>query len=224
MLRPELIADPCHEHLSFVTDPVIAPKVIYDTSINFGMYPEVVGISAWDGTMIFDGEVADMPRDARLVLALTITGMDTVEVSRHVWLSDEELKNSLRTLIEKAYGQTVQADDMSDDATVGYRSGLARQLVRRNEPMARIVQPIRSNHFTSLTERQVQILNFVADGYSNKEVAARMQLAPGTIAESLSRSRQRIGAGRRVLIATGVELYTGPVSEPPEELSDSYVE
>lgn len=214
-LKPEFAIEPLPEHLTLVDDPdSIAPAIIRDPSKDYGRDPEVWGVSAWGGIMMFDGEAEEMSPERRLVLAMAITGMTSKEMSRHVWLEETGIKNHIKALLKTVYGrEAIEAADMSDDSKIRFRkSGLARKMVRRDEPMAKIVRPAASDRYRNLSDRQLQILSTVADGLGDDEVAGQLYIATSTVKHNLSLIRKQIGASRRALIATGIELYVGPAS------------
>ena len=54
----------------------------------------------------------------------------------------------------------------------------------------------------SLTQRELQIVRFVCDGLSNKEIARRMRLAEGTIKFRLHLIYQKLTINNRTSLAT----------------------
>jgi DNA-binding NarL/FixJ family response regulator len=50
----------------------------------------------------------------------------------------------------------------------------------------------------NLTSRQAEVLRLLADGLSNKEIAARLFLSPGTVERHLTTIYHKLGLGGRV--------------------------
>jgi DNA-binding NarL/FixJ family response regulator len=50
----------------------------------------------------------------------------------------------------------------------------------------------------NLTARQAEVLRLLADGLSNKEIAARLYLSPGTVERHLATIYRKLGLGGRV--------------------------
>jgi DNA-binding NarL/FixJ family response regulator len=50
----------------------------------------------------------------------------------------------------------------------------------------------------NLTSRQAEVLRLLADGLSNKEIAARLYLSPGTVERHLATIYHKLGLGGRV--------------------------
>ena len=53
----------------------------------------------------------------------------------------------------------------------------------------------------NLTPRQTEVLRLLADGLSNKEIAARLYLSPGTVERHLATIYRKLGLGGRVAAA-----------------------
>jgi DNA-binding NarL/FixJ family response regulator len=49
-----------------------------------------------------------------------------------------------------------------------------------------------------LTQRQIEVMRLLADGLSNKEIAARLYLSPGTVERHLATIYHKLGLGGRV--------------------------
>jgi DNA-binding NarL/FixJ family response regulator len=50
----------------------------------------------------------------------------------------------------------------------------------------------------NLTPRQAEVLRLLADGLSNKEIAVRLYLSPGTVQRHVTTIYRKLGLGRRV--------------------------
>lgn len=84
---------------------------------------------------------------------------------------------------------------------------LMRQVAAR--PAAR---PVDGGQVEALTERELEVLRLLAQGYSNPEIAQRMHLASGTVRNYVSTILQKLGVADRTEAAV-VALQRGLVSQ-----------
>ena len=61
----------------------------------------------------------------------------------------------------------------------------------------------------SITERQRQVIELIADGYSNDEVARRLGISPRTAKAHSDVLRQKLGCARRRQIPSAYRSLTG---------------
>jgi DNA-binding CsgD family transcriptional regulator len=64
-----------------------------------------------------------------------------------------------------------------------------------------------------LTQRELEILHLMADGLTDKEIAARLEIAPGTVSNHVAFILAKLGAPRRanaVALAFRLGLMAGP--------------
>jgi DNA-binding NarL/FixJ family response regulator len=69
----------------------------------------------------------------------------------------------------------------------------------------------------NLTARQAEVLRLLADGLSNKEIAARLYLSPGTVERHLGTVYRKLGLGGRV-DATRYAVENGLAQYPNREM------
>jgi DNA-binding NarL/FixJ family response regulator len=89
----------------------------------------------------------------------------------------------------------------------GLRSGMVASLIEpstvRSTPRA--IQPaqrLRSESTSqSLTTQQMVVARLIADGLSNRQIAERLTIAPGTVANHVRHIMVRLGVDNRVQIA-----------------------
>jgi ATP/maltotriose-dependent transcriptional regulator MalT len=62
---------------------------------------------------------------------------------------------------------------------------------------------------TSITERQRQVIELIAAGYSNEEVGERLGISPRTAKAHCDVLRQKLGVARRRQIPVAYRLLTG---------------
>jgi len=72
----------------------------------------------------------------------------------------------------------------------------------------------------SLTQRELQIVRFVSEGFSNKEIARRMRVSAGTIKFRLHLIYQKLAVNNRTSLATLVMR----AERLPDSLVDEVIE
>ena len=113
------------------------------------------------------------------------------------------LKDTRRNDLVAAIKGTAEGKSFLDPAVAGT---LMRQMTA--EPAAR---PVDSGQAEALTERELDVLRLLAQGYSNPEIAQRMHLAAGTVRNYVSTILQKLGVGDRTQAAV-VALQRGLIS------------
>ncbi len=73
-------------------------------------------------------------------------------------------------------------------------------------------RPVDGGQVEALTERELEVLRLLAQGYSNPEIAQRMHLASGTVRNYVSTILQKLGVADRTEAAV-VALQRGLVSQ-----------
>jgi DNA-binding NarL/FixJ family response regulator len=69
----------------------------------------------------------------------------------------------------------------------------------------------------NLTARQAEVLRLLADGLTNKQIAARLYLSPGTVERHLATSYRKLGLGGRV-DAARYAVEHGLAQQPNREM------
>ena len=113
------------------------------------------------------------------------------------------LKDTRRDDLVAAIKGTAEGKAFLDPAVAGT---LMRQMIA--EPAAR---PVDAGQVDVLTERELDVLRLLAQGYSNPEIAQRMHLAAGTVRNYVSTILQKLGVGDRTQAAV-VALQRGLIS------------
>ena len=113
------------------------------------------------------------------------------------------LKDTRRDDLVAAIKGTAEGKSFLDPAVAGT---LMRQMVA--EPAAR---PVDAGQVDVLTERELDVLRLLAQGYSNPEIAQRMHLAAGTVRNYVSTILQKLGVADRTQAAV-VALQRGVIS------------
>ncbi len=113
------------------------------------------------------------------------------------------LKDTRRADLVAAIKGTAAGKSFLDPTIAGT---LMRQMSA--EPTA---PPVHTGQVEPLTERELEVLRLLAQGYSNPEIAQRMHLAAGTIRNYVSTILQKLGVGDRTQAAV-VALQRGLIS------------
>jgi len=113
------------------------------------------------------------------------------------------LKDTRRDDLVAAIKGTAEGKSFLDPAVAGK---LMRQMAE--EPAAR---SIATAQVEALTERELEVLRLLAQGYSNPEIAQRVHLAAGTVRNYVSTILQKLGVGDRTQAAV-VALQRGLIS------------
>jgi DNA-binding CsgD family transcriptional regulator len=56
----------------------------------------------------------------------------------------------------------------------------------------------------TLTPRELEVLTLVAEGLTNREVAGRLDISPGTVRSHLEHAYSKLGVGTRTAAASAV--------------------
>jgi len=114
------------------------------------------------------------------------------------------LKDTRRDDLVAAIKGTAEGKSFLDPAVAGK---LMRQMAA--EPPAR---PVATGQIEALTERELEVLRLLAQGYSNPEIAQQVHLAAGTVRNYVSTILQKLGVEDRTQAAV-VALQRGLISQ-----------
>lgn len=104
-----------------------------------------------------------------------------------------------------------------DRARLEERAAIWRPLLRAHVLLAETERPRRGPVASALTRRQRQIVELVADGLTNEEIAARLRLSSHTVKTMLHRLYERTGSRGRMGLVRAVAdapLLAGKGSAP----------
>jgi DNA-binding NarL/FixJ family response regulator len=96
-------------------------------------------------------------------------------------LKDMEPEELIDKLRESAHGKLVVSSKLNET--------IARTRQQQHD---------RPNHYSSLTEREKQVLELLAEGFSNKMIARKMSIAEGTVKVHVKRLLHKLGMRSRV--------------------------
>ena len=113
------------------------------------------------------------------------------------------LKDTRRDDLVAAIKGTAEGKSFLDPTVAGT---LMRQMVA--EPAAR---PVDTGQVEPLTERELEVLRLLAQGYSNPEIAQKLHLAAGTVRNYVSTILQKLDVGDRTQAAV-VALQRGLIN------------
>jgi DNA-binding NarL/FixJ family response regulator len=94
-------------------------------------------------------------------------------------------------------------------AFMGLGIWVGRRLFRREPRTGGFTPNERAQSSLGITERERQVLQLLADGRSNKEIAARLELSPNTVKTHVARLFEKLRVARRteaILIARELGL------------------
>lgn len=74
---------------------------------------------------------------------------------------------------------------------------VGQRLFRREPPAVEFTPNERAQTSLGITERERQVLQLLADGRSNKEIAARLGLSPNTVKTHVARLFEKLRVARR---------------------------
>ncbi len=82
-------------------------------------------------------------------------------------------------------------------AFLGLGIWVGQRLFRREPPAGEFTPNERAQTSLGITERERQVLQLLADGRSNKEIAARLGLSPNTVKTHVARLFEKLQVARR---------------------------
>jgi DNA-binding CsgD family transcriptional regulator len=82
-------------------------------------------------------------------------------------------------------------------AFLGLGIWVGRRLFRREPPAGEFTPNERAQTSLGITERERQVLQLLADGRSNKEIAGRLGLSPNTVKTHVARLFEKLQVARR---------------------------
>ena len=94
-------------------------------------------------------------------------------------------------------------------AFMGLGIWVGRRLFRREPRTGGFTPNERAQSSLGITERERQVLQLLADGRSNKEIAARLELSPNTVKTHVARLFEKLRVARRteaILVARELGL------------------
>jgi DNA-binding NarL/FixJ family response regulator len=126
---------------------------------------------------------------------LTILGLDPGDSS------GIELVTELRS---RGWRRIIVLASPDDPCTVPltFQAGAQACLLKPTSLMSESFRPIPDSHARDLSAREVEVLQLVAAGHSNKEIGKKLNLSSLTIRSHLSRIGRKLGTGDRVRMVT----------------------
>lgn len=151
-----------------------------------------------------------MPRTGGIAAARVITGL--LPVTKIVMLTASDSEDDLyQSLSAGASGYLLKQDAM-EGVGVAVRSAVAGQSVLSSSMAARLVAELSTPSrvpASRLSERQFEILQLVADGFTNREIAERLYLSPHTVKRHVANILARLHLRNRVDAALFAERPSG---------------
>lgn len=137
---------------------------------------------------------------AQAYLLKDATEAEVLDTVRAVHRGESRLSPSIaRKVIEqfRAFARAPSGDGSTEDATPGQPRVAAAPAPHAPVPRAAPVDPLQE----PLTEKEERILNLIAQGKSNKQIAAAVFLAEGTVKNYVSRIMDKLHAHSRTELA-----------------------
>lgn len=200
------------KHRIFLADDHVTVRAGLKTLLNAEPDLEVVGEAA-DGPTAIEGTKACGPEVAVIDLSLPLmsgtlvarTLRQSCPDTKIVALTVHEDKSYLSELLEIGASGYVLKRAAADELISAIRQVLAggiyidprlggllaNSLLRRRSSTAR-------SGTTALSDRESEVLRLIAQGHSNKEIAARLNLSVKTIETYKTRSMEKVGLRSRI--------------------------
>jgi len=201
-------------------DPIVAKSLSLILSVEADIEPIATGTRGDDAITLFEECLPDV-----LLMDIQMPGCDGLSaaeeiLSRHpgariVFLTtfsdDEYIVRALRMgargyLIKQDVAQiapalrSVMAGVCVLEGEVLERSATMR-LSARPEPGGPQNKPLRGTVFAALTDREYEVVEAVAEGLDNAEVAARLFMSEGTVRNHISSILAKLGLRNRTQVA-----------------------
>jgi len=123
-------------------------------------------------------------------------------------LPDSSLENMIETIRAVYRGKAMCSPD------------ILPLLFERVASLRTQLQTVQNNHLASLTQRELEVLQLVNDGMSNKEIAARFQLELQTVKNHVHNILEKLRVKNRREAVVCIQK-SSPVVRPPQEISSS---
>lgn len=124
------------------------------------------------------------------------------------------LRDELRCLRAVGWRRVVAVTGRSEAVRVAISSGARSAVVPPLQPMPLAVPPVRPARSIghcpdTLSEREIQVLQAVADGHTNKQIGHALHLSALTVKSHLARIARKLGTGDRAeMVAIGIRQGT----------------
>jgi DNA-binding NarL/FixJ family response regulator len=171
------------------------------------------------------GEANDGPEAIRVVvrhnpdvvlLDLEMPGMDGVEVLQHLQAeqpnvraivftafdSDERIVSALQAGAKGYLLKGVPRNELFEAIRVVHRGGSLLQPVVASKLLAHMRKPAAPTLPEPLTEREREVLDLLAQGKANKEIAAALVITERTVKFHISSIMGKLGAGNRTEVVS----------------------
>jgi predicted ATPase/DNA-binding CsgD family transcriptional regulator/transcriptional regulator with XRE-family HTH domain len=154
--------------------------------------PQIMGL-----VLCSQGNLAAKQRDWKQAVGLYEAAVATCQVGGHTHIALEAMIGLGRVRYE--LGQADEAARQLREAEALAREVANPQLTAEvTAALAEIGDRTAGRLPGNLTARQAEVLRLLADGLSNKKIAARLNLSPGTVERHLATIYHKLGLGGRV--------------------------
>ncbi|MFL5962002.1 MAG: DNA-binding response regulator [Gaiellaceae bacterium] len=182
-----------------------------------GRFEPVAGDAGSALRLMADVQVAivDLDRDDGLTMLAEARRHDLACVALSSQASHEQVSNALSIGASYAVKSELDADRVRH--LVGMAASGDALLLRASTRFLRNLPVREPRDKYNLTPRELEVLEHLARGQTNAEIAAAMHLAPGSVKKLVSRCLTRLGVRNRVeaaLVALGEGLVAPTASVP----------
>jgi len=158
----------------------------------------LIGTSRWRRPALVPSEVRG---DAALGMASTgILGVGTIELALAAGRPNVTYEVARRLLDSTRADVEAQRAAIRALAEIGtmHARELLHRLARRSDLVGRAAaEHLARSHPTTLSEREVEVLDLAGHGLTNKEIGEKLSLSPHTVARHLANARSKLGAANR---------------------------
>ena len=158
----------------------------------------VLNASGWRRPALVPSDIAS---DAALGLASTgirsVAAMELAVAAGRPNVTYEIARRYLDDIRTNASAQRAAIDALAAIGTTHARE-LLHRVARRSDAVGRAAsEHLARSHPTTLSEREIEVLDLAGHGMTNKEIAEKLSLSPHTVARHLANARAKLGAANR---------------------------
>ena len=179
----------CLAQLMVVLDATIVnvalPSIQTDLHLSGGSLQWIVNAYTlvFGGFLLLGGRLGDLLGRKRLFLVglVVFTGASLLDVRNGavVEKSSGKVVMTLEDVARVAYFQADRAKDFQAELTVSRT--YAQKLHAANKKLS-VTAPLKGERQHGLSARELEVLQLICDGYSNREIAAKLDLSANTVA------------------------------------------
>jgi DNA-binding NarL/FixJ family response regulator len=129
-------------------------------------------------------DITERYPEVQVIILTAFLDSETISRCIHAGAKGYMIKDVERTDLKRSIRDVARGEAVLDRRTHAVVVEHLRREGQRNRPV--------------LTEREVSILKFMAEGYSNRQIATKLYVSEGTIKDQLQKIMDKLGATNRV--------------------------